>query len=189
MTEAVNQLFDQVLVLRCQAGDERAFRELVERYHHGLRCYVCQVVDDADDADDVLQNIWFAVFRNLRTLRSPRAFPVWLFRVARNEALRTIRVRPRPVELREEPPIPAGFVAAGDDRHEDFLALRVGLRLLRPAHREVLMLRFVEGMNYEQIGTVMGCSIGTVRSRLHYAKEALRRAIRDQNRDKQSRPS
>jgi RNA polymerase sigma-70 factor (ECF subfamily) len=176
MTDGVDRLFEQVLVIRLQSGDERAFAELVDRYHARLHYYVRRLLPDADDADDVVQEIWLAAFRGIRALRDPRALRVWLYRVARNAALMKLRGE-RAVET-----LPVSVAAMSVEDKAEFDAaeaarIHAGLAKLRPEHREVLLLRFLERMSYEQIAEVVGCPLGTVRSRIHYAKRELRNQI------------
>jgi RNA polymerase sigma-70 factor (ECF subfamily) len=175
MDDQTEQLYLRVLVLRCQARDEAAFAELVERYTPRLRYYLRKMLDNADAAEDALQEVWLDVFRGVPRLADVGAFPAWLYRIARDRAVRVTRRRDRhrplveaaePLAEEEE-----GFSAA------DAEVIHLALDGLAREHREVLVLRFVEGMSYEDIARVAGCELGTVRSRLHYAKRALRRAL------------
>ena len=169
MRDAAGQLYEQMLVVRCRAGDDAAFEELVERYHDRLRYYVRRVLGGADGADDVLQDVWLTAFRKLSRLRNPAALRVWLYRIARNRALAELRKRERWTELTED-------VAAAEPPGEepefspqDAARIHACLARLRTEHRDVLTLRFLEGMGYEEIAGVVGRPIGTVRSRIHYA--------------------
>lgn len=178
MSDAAQRLYERFLVVRFQAGDDHAFAEIVQRYHDRLGYYVRRLLGEADAVEDVLQETWLTAFRSLSGLRSPRALSVWLYRIARNTALANRR-RPRAwVELSDEPPAPdadddADFSPADADR------IHAALGRLRPEHKEVLVLRFLEEMSYEDIAGVVGCPLGTVRSRIHYAKRELRREMGD----------
>lgn len=176
MTDAAERLYEQLLVLRCQAGDEAAFEELVARYHPRLRYYLRRLLPHPDQADDVLQEVWLAVFRALPRLADPAALAAWLYRIARDKA--AVQWRGQPPEhgldvadLADEPSCDNGY------RQEHALEIQAGLDELAPEQREVLVLRFLEDMTYRQIAQVTGCPVGTVRSRLYYAKSALRQAI------------
>jgi RNA polymerase sigma-70 factor (ECF subfamily) len=174
MTNPADRLYERVLVLRCQAGDEAAFEELVGSYSSRLRYFLRKMLGEADRAEDVLQEVWLLVLRGLPKLADPGAFPAWLYRIARDRTCRELRERRplRPLEdtdLAEEP---------GDDiRLEDAEHIHAALNELAPEHREVLVLRFLESMTYEEIARVTSCPVGTVRSRIHYAKRALRCAL------------
>lgn len=176
MTDAADRLYEPVLVLRCQAGDEAALAELIERYQARLRYYVRKMLKDSHRTEDVLQEVWLNVFRAIPRLAEPAAFRVWLYRIARGRTLRELRRR------RIVLPIPADFElidsAGATERDSAILenAERVHRALddLAPEHRDVIVLQYLEGMTYDEIAEVTGCPIGTVRSRLHYARRALR---------------
>ena len=173
MTDSAERIYEQVLVARCQTGDEAARAELVTRYHARLVYFVRRLLGDDCPIDDVLQNVWLAVFGRLPCLRSPAAFRVWLYRIARNHACTALRRRRRWADLPDD-----DLAVPADDQpaftREQAGLIHVCLGRLKPVHREVLVLRFVEGMAYEQIAEVVGCPVGTVRSRIHHAKSALR---------------
>jgi len=175
MTNSADRLHERVLVLRCQGGDEAAFEELVGNYSQRLRYYLRKMLRDGDRAEDILQDVWLQVLRGLARLADPGAFPAWLYRIARDRVYRELRERRSPLRLVEE----MDFAAeTGDDlRSEDAESIHAALDRLAPEHREVLVLRFLEDMTYEDIAGVTGCPVGTVRSRIHYAKRALLSAL------------
>jgi RNA polymerase sigma-70 factor (ECF subfamily) len=169
MTDPADDFYRRVLVLRCQAGDAAAFAELIELYQPRLRYFVQKMTQRSSNVDDLLQDVWLDVLRGLARLRQPGAFSGWLYRIARN---RVSRQRSEPFHPLEDADIP-------DDEDESFGAedaemVHHALDQLAPAHREVLLLRFVEEMSYEEIAEVTSQPVGTVRSRIHYAKRTLR---------------
>jgi RNA polymerase sigma-70 factor (ECF subfamily) len=171
---ATERFQEQLLVLRCQAGDEAALGELIARYSTGLRLFLKKISGNAAAADDLLQETWFEVYRKINRLNTPAAFPAWLYRIARDKAYRELRRRPArqaviDEKLAQETPVDEEFFAP-----EEAAAVRAAMDQIAPEHREVLMLRFIEEMSYEQIAEVIGRPVGTVRSRIHYAKLALR---------------
>jgi RNA polymerase sigma-70 factor (ECF subfamily) len=177
MTDIAERLYERVLVLRCQAGDAAAFAELVERYHARLRYYLRKMLREAHAAEDVLQDVWFDVYRSLPRLADPGAFAAWLYRIARDRAFRALRRRRQlSYPLKEADMVDEGE-GDNDFSAEDAARIHAALDELAPEHREVLVLRFLEEMSYDDIARVTGCPLGTVRSRLHYAKRALRRAL------------
>ena len=174
------RLREQVLVLRYQAGDTTALEELVERYHGPLLYFVRRMLTDSRGAEDVLQDTWLAVVRGLFKLRQPKAFSVWLYHIARNKVYQRLRKRDRALPLSEEVEATAAPEKEADDFSADDAArVHECLERLRPEHREVLVLRFLEQMSYQDIAVVVGCGLGTVRSRLHYAKRALRKEMEE----------
>ncbi len=176
MTDAIERLYEQALVLRCQAGEQAAFEELVLRFTPRLAYFLRRMLR-LDRADDALQEVWADVFRGIERLGSPAAFSTWLYRIARDRAYRELRASSRAnyVYLEEDP------VEVVDDEPEfsadDARRIHECLNLLPPERREVLTLRFMEDLSYDEIASVVGCKIGTVRSRIHYGKIALRRLI------------
>src|SRR4051794_9466586 len=101
MADLADRLYERVLVLRCQAGDDAAFAELVGRYQPRLRYYLRKMLGDADAAAGALQEGWFDASRGLPRLRAPGASPAWVYRLARDRAYRALRrrgVRPAPLD-------------------------------------------------------------------------------------------
>jgi RNA polymerase sigma-70 factor (ECF subfamily) len=176
MTDLAERVYRSVLVVRCQAGDRAAFEELIELHQPRLRYFLASMAGDDSAADDLLQEVWFEVYRGVARLADPGAFPAWLYRLARRRALRELRKKRQPRCSLD------GIDVAEEEEDDDFSAedaerVHAALGRLAPEHREVLLLRFFEGMAYEEIACVTGCHLGTVRSRLHYAKRALRRLM------------
>jgi RNA polymerase sigma-70 factor, ECF subfamily len=174
------ELLEQLLVIRCQTGDDDAFAGLVARYEPRLRYYLRKMGDPPDDVEDRLQDIWFDVVRGVGRLADPRAFPAWLYRIARaRTALARRRSRPPALPLDEAD---LGEEVNGDEfGEEDAARVHAALNDLAAEHREVLVLRFLEGMSYDQIAEVVGEPLGTVKSRIHYAKRALRAVLERTN--------
>ncbi len=174
--DPLDRVYERLLVLRCQTGDEAAFTEIVARYQSRLRLYLRQMLAGADShaAEDVLQDVWLDVFRSIGRLDDTGALAGWLYRIARDRAWRVLRrkgVTPASIEHVE-------IVDRADDSPDvDVEQVQASLGRLPVEQRELLLLRFVEQMSYEQIASAVGCELGTVRSRLHYAKRALRELI------------
>jgi RNA polymerase sigma-70 factor (ECF subfamily) len=178
MTDQAELIYERLLVVRAQTGDETAFAELVERFSPRLRYFLRKLLASADQAEDALQDVWLDVFRNLPRLADPQALVAWLYRIARDRAFGRLR-RLRRVEQQLDDALVVDAAAAdeGDFSPEDAARIHAALDELPPEQREVLVLRFLEDMSYEQIARVIDCQLGTVRSRLHYGKRALRRAL------------
>jgi RNA polymerase sigma-70 factor (ECF subfamily) len=180
MTDRHDQLYESLLVLRCQAGDEGAFVELVERYHQRLRLFLRQMLRDGHAVDDVLQDVWLDAFRGVGKLRDTAAFAGWLYRIARDRAYRVLRKRGGLQTVSLEQGDASGEISASDGpgtEPDERMLVNASLERLPHDQREVLLLRFIEGMSYVQIAAAVGCEVGTVRSRLHYGKLALKREL------------
>lgn len=180
-----------LLVLRCQTGDEAAFAALHHEFSARTLRYLKGIVGDTA-ADDVQQDVWLTVYRRLSELANPGGFRTWLYRVTRHRAIDALRREGRRSELIA----PSGedfdpdLVPADDDPADARLGVdgmdHILVRLSK-AHREVLILRFREELNYEDIALVTGCSVGTVRSRLHHAKANLRVMLESNRQRRESR--
>jgi RNA polymerase sigma-70 factor (ECF subfamily) len=170
------QLIEQMLILRCQMGDKDAFAGLIERYQRPLRYFVSRLLDDAQTSEDIFQETWLTVIRRIHGLREPDAFSTWLYRIARNKVYQQLRRKKVWSELNENITVPN---EDEDDSVslEDMAKVHRCMKELRPEHKEVLMLRFLEQMSYQQIAEVLDCNLGTVKSRVYYAKLALRREL------------
>ena len=178
--ELHEQLRAKVLVLRAQLGDKDAFGRLFERYHGPVLYYVRRLLGDLDRAEDVLQDVWLTVYRQIGRLEEPLAFPVWLYRIARNKTIQRLRAKRIEIPL-EEHSAAWAEVPADDFTPEQAGQIHTCLEKLSRRHREVLVLRFMQQMKYEQIASVVGCSVGTVKSRLHHAKHKLRAEMERQH--------
>ena len=173
-----------MLVLRFQAGDEAAFAELLSRYQPRLGYFLRKLLNDADAAEDMLQEVWCDAFRAISRLEDPAAFPAWIYRIARDRAFRHLRRRKiawNSMDLVNEAVEPKTHEANGEFTADDVAEVHAALDKLAPEHREVLVLRFLEQLSYEEIAAATGSQLGTVRSRLHYGKRELRLAINKGN--------
>jgi len=178
MADLLDRVYRRLLVIRCQVGDRAAFEELVGLCQPRLRGFLHKLLPGGDRVDDVAQEVWLDVFRDLASLRDPEAFLPWFYRIAHNRAFRLLRSERRPMESIEE----VNPADGGEDQPEftpdDARAVHAALDQLPVEQREALMLRFMENMSYEQIAVVAGCNVGTVRSRIHYAKLALHKIFK-----------
>lgn len=171
----------ELLALRCRRGDRAALEELIGAWQNRLYFFIRQFVRDEQDAWDVLQQTWLRVLRGIGSLSDTGQLTAWLYRVARNTAI-------------TQASILAAYRAGIDDRSDaeavsdaddvgdwdDADQVRMGLLKLSLPHREVLTLFFLEDLPIEAIAAVVGVASGTVKSRLHYAKRALRRVLEEE---------
>ncbi|MFQ6035343.1 MAG: RNA polymerase sigma factor [Sedimentisphaerales bacterium] len=170
------KLIEQVLLLRCQIGDKNAFAELIERYQRPLRYFISRLLENSEMTEDIFQDTWLTVIRQIYSLKEIDAFPTWLYRIARNKVYQQLRREKKLSELDEN-------IAVQNDTKDDAFSAEDAskvhrcLERLRPEHKEVLMLRFLEQMSYDQIAQVINCNLGTVKSRIYYAKLALKKEM------------
>ena len=180
-SDPLQQIQERLMVLCAQEGNREAFSRLVDLYDRRLLYFIRRMLGDSDGALDVLQSVWLIVHRKLRKLKAPDAFRVWLYRIAHDQATTELRrksKRPVPVDNFE-------LMQPADDANEDTASfdnaelVHVALQDLSVDHRRILTLRFLEDMSTEEIAEVIGLPSGTVKSRLHYAKAALRHRIKE----------
>jgi RNA polymerase sigma-70 factor (ECF subfamily) len=181
MTDSPQQLRERILVSRCQAGDERAFEEIVSTYGPRLRYYLLKQLGSPEAADDVVQDVWLDVYRGVVRLRRPDAFRAWIYRIARDRAFRVLRRARVPCQPADEADLAAAVVEDDSFSAEDARRVHAALDRLSPLHRDVLLLRFIEDLPYDEIAQVTGCPPGTVKSRIHHAKRLLRREMEGRN--------
>lgn len=177
---------EQILVLSAQQGEVEAFRELVGIYERRLLYFIRRLCGDADSSLDILQETWLTVFRRLATLESPAAFRVWLYRIARDKTVDSLRRKHRHEELLTELADEQLSVSSANESDfallaENVEAVHQALEKLSGPHREVLTLRFLEELSVEEISQIVRCSAGTVKSRLFHARRMLRQILEETN--------
>src|SRR5947207_7133899 len=173
----LDRVYWKVLLVRCQVGDRGAFEELVTQCQPRLRAFLAKMLPRTQNVDDAAQDVWMDVFRDLPKLADPGAFLPWMYRIARNRAFRMLRRKPHPTISIEATDAMAQATDDIDFDADDARGVHAALDQLIPEYREVLLLRFIEEMSYEDIAAVVEVPVGTVRSRIHNAKRILRGII------------
>lgn len=176
---------DQLLIERCRSGHPEAFGDLVSKYQRRLVRTLGTLLGNGHDALDVAQEAFLKAFLNLDSFRGDAAFYSWLFRIAWNGAA-TLRRKQRvraSVSLdaiREMSGVEPDDISPTSDPTralqitEDQQLLRQSLNELGEDYRTALILKEIEGLSYEEIASLTDCPIGTVRSRIHRARQELR---------------
>ena len=177
---------DRRLIAECLGGRRDAFGELVSRYQARLYNAAVRLVDTPEDAADVVQDAFLNAYQSLHTFKGDAEFFTWLYRIAFNTAISLKRKKRATVSLDAggpeggiDPDDPSEYVKPGAalQRNEDERQLQEALNRLSHEHREVLVLKDIEGLKYEVIADMLGVPIGTVRSRLHRARLELRELL------------
>ena len=176
---------DQLLVERVQKGDKRAFDLLIQKYQHRIVSLVSRYVSDPSEAQDVAQEAFIKAYRAIKRFRGDSAFYTWLYRIAINTAKNWIVAKNRRPPSSDIDAVDAEQYGISDRlretatpenellREEIERTVFATIANLPEDLRTAIMLREMDGMSYEEIATTMECPIGTVRSRIFRAREAI----------------
>ena len=182
------------LVKRCQKGDSEAFDELVTRYRTRIFGMIYNMVHNEQDAWDLAQDSFLKAWKSIARFRGQSSFYTWLYRIVMNvtiDSMRKKQVRGAgaefddAIELKEIDPASRTVPHAEALPHEKMEHKEIRVRIdaaiseLSPEHRAVILMKEIEGMQYHEIAESLGCSIGTVMSRLFYARKKLQNSLRD----------
>ncbi len=182
---------ETLLIADLCEGDETALAPLVERYKRMVYRLAVQITKNHADADDVMQETFIKVYRSIHTFRRDAAFETWLYRITVNEALNFVKRRERRRECTLETTVETEYEATA--RHHAQLAndphtqaekselrqyVTEAVNSLSLKHRTVVILHEFEGLTHAEIASILNCSEGTVRSRLHHARKKLRTLLK-----------
>lgn len=177
----------EALIARARRGDTRAFDELARAEERALYRHAARIVGPGADAEDVVQDAFLSAWKSIGSFEGT-SFRAWLFRIVTNRALDRVRARKRRPELPLEPESDEDIswaepVAPGPDlaelasSSEALAVVEEALKGVPEEQRAALLLRDVEGFAYEQIAMMTGVEIGTVKSRIHRARVAVRNTL------------
>jgi RNA polymerase sigma-70 factor (ECF subfamily) len=185
------QDIDRQLVERARLGDKRAFELLVEKYQRRLLRLLSRMVRDQDEVEDIAQETFIKAYRALPNFRGDAAFYTWLYRIGVNTAKNYLATRKKAM-----PTVSDQYMGEDDEPDERLVAQDIStpesellskqvamavnqvVEALPEELRTAITLREMEGMSYEEISELMGCPIGTVRSRIFRAREAIAAKLR-----------
>jgi RNA polymerase sigma-70 factor, ECF subfamily len=181
------------LVKRCQAGDTEAFDELVARYRTRVFSMIYNMVHNEQDAWDLAQDSFVKAWKSIKRFRGRSSFYTWLYRIVMNVTIDWVRkkqVKPAAefndaTQLKEIDPASKTVPKADALPYETMERSEIRERIdqavaqLTPEHRAVILMKEIEEMQYHEIAEALGCSIGTVMSRLFYARKKLQNLLRD----------
>lgn len=174
---------DELTVVRCQLGDRSAWTDLVARWHGPIWTFVWRMLGDGARSDDLTQEVWLRVVRGLPRLEAPDRFPAWLFTVARRVVHDELRRSYRAVET--DPNVAPDDAAATSDDDGiadllDRLEIDRALAVLTPRDRETVVLFHLGELTLTDVARILEVPTGTVKSRLHRARQQLSEELGDE---------
>lgn len=173
---------EKILIEQAKHGDNKAFNQLYERYHRLIRYIIFDIVKDDELTQDLLSNTFIKAFSKLSSYVNPISFEAWLKTIAVNTTIDHIRAtkdlcknfsidnETNTIQLEETAPDPESDMI----KTENIELLRIALSRLRSKYRNLLELRYYQGLSYDQLSVKLGIPIGTVKSDLNKAKRRLR---------------
>jgi RNA polymerase sigma-70 factor (ECF subfamily) len=167
------------------AGDVTAFEEIYRTYHRRVYSLCFRMIRNAADAEDLTQTVFVQLFRKLKSFRGESTFYTWLHRLTMNEVLMHLR---KPAVRREQATDDDSVLAEVEAGNQlpsrtsliDRISLKEAIWKLSPGYRAVFILHDVAGYEHQQIGRILGCSVGTSKSQLHKARLRLRQLLTKQ---------
>ena len=182
------------LVKQCQAGNTEAFDQLVTRYRTRVFAMIYNMVHNEQDAWDLAQDSFVKAWKSIRRFRGRSSFYTWIYRIVMNVTIDWLRKKQvkgagtefnDAIQLREIEPASRTVPKADPLPHERMERSEIRARIdnaiaqISPEHRAVILMKEIEEMQYHEIAEALGCSIGTVMSRLFYARKKLQNLLRD----------
>ena len=175
-------------------GDMEAFEKIYRRYHHRIYALCLRMIRNATQAEDLTQEVFIQLFRKIDTFRGDSSFSTWLHRLAVNQVLMHFR-RPnvKSEQTTEDGTLPIRIVTGTENPSRmaqiDRISLNEAISQLAPGYRAVFILHDVSGYEHEQIGQLLGCSVGTSKSQLHKARMKLRKLLTNRKTTKSTLPT
>lgn len=189
---AEDSIEDLVLVQRAQQGDMVAYDELVRRYQERVYATIYHMTGNHEDAVDLAQEAFIKGFQALKSFKGDSSFYTWVYRIAVNKTINFLKSRKNKSHLSlntmdfnaENDPDMVSLVSENTPRRDAGLSelqgkLNEAMLKLSPVHRLVVTLHDVQGLAHEEIASIMDCNVGTVRSRLFYARQQLQAYLSD----------
>ena len=183
---------ESVLVSRAQRGDLAAYDDLVRRYQERIYATIYHMTSNHEDANDLAQDTFIKAFQALKSFKGGSSFYTWVYRIAVNKTINFLKQRKNRTHMSlndldfnaEHDPDLLALVSDKTPRREAQLAelqqkLNEALQKLSEPHRLVVTLHDVQGLAHEEIAQIMDCNVGTVRSRLFYARQQLQATMSD----------
>lgn len=183
---------DLELVRRAQNEDANAYDQLIRRYQERIYATVYHMSANHEDANDLVQETFIKAFRAIKSFKGDSSFYTWIYRIAVNKTINFLKQRKNRVHMSlndldfnaEHDPDLVSLISERTPRRDLNLAelhekLNAAMMQLSEQHRMVVTLHDIQGLSHEEIGKIMDCNVGTVRSRLFYARQQMQALLSD----------
>ncbi|WHH59938.1 sigma-70 family RNA polymerase sigma factor [Petroclostridium sp. X23] len=181
---------EKMMVQKCKGGDMAAFEQLIENYQKKVFNIAYRILGNPDDASDMAQEVFLKVYKSISNFKEESSLSTWIYRIATNVCLDEVRKRKKAavvsinstiqledgeinVQMEDEGPGPDQLVEEKELREE----VRKAIESLNDEHKVAIILRDINGFSYEEISNILQCSLGTVKSRINRARNALKNIL------------
>ena len=180
---AEDRIFDELLVIRSQGGDQQALSLLIKRWNRKMYSKAYILTNDYEACGDIVQECWLQIIKGLNGLKDPKFFGVWVYRIVQGKSVDWIRSRQKhrkvlESELEQKKVILKESIDGKDDSSETISKLRLALKQLPTDQQFILSLHYLENHPINEIGEILKIPTGTVKSRLFHARKKLLKKFR-----------
>ncbi len=192
MESKARAIEDMALVKRAKQEDSAAYDDLIRRYQERIYATVYHMTSNHEDANDLTQETFIKAYRALKSFKGDSSFYTWIYRIAVNKTINFLKTRKNRTHMSlndldfnaEHDPDLVALISERTPRRDLNLAelqekLNEAMQKLSESHRMVVTLHDVQGLSHDEIAEIVGCNVGTVRSRLFYARQQLQGTLSD----------
>ena len=181
MSRTHEDIQDELLVIQCQEGDDKALESLIARWQPRLGRFAWRLTGEREAARDIVQDAWLAIVKGIRRLDDPARFRTWAYRIVSNKCADWIRRRAAhrsaTRNMGDATVASSTEEVSASDSRGDVARLRQAMRELPDEQRAILSLHYLDGMSIAEIAEVIGTPVGTVKSRLYHARNRLKETL------------
>lgn len=182
MGRSSDQIFDELLIIRCQENDQEAIGLLWKRWQPRILKWAIGFLNDKEDAYEIAQESWLSIFKSIHKLKDPALFRFWAYRIVQRRSADFIKDQQRSRKAAKESLMGVSGIAHIEVEHEDKVgAMLHTIKELPVLHQEMLRLFYLEKFSVKMISKFLELPEGTVKSRLFYARRELKNKLKEMN--------
>ena len=174
MKSSTDHILDELLVLNTQNGDMKAHSLLVKRWNPALLKQAYRMTRDYEASRDIVQESWHSIMKGIANLKDARIFKTWAFRIVSNKSVNWINQQQKERKLKEEQQIEVKTMSSDAQGEESLLKVKAALHDVPVKTKVLLSMFYIDNLTVKEISLIMKVSEGTVKSRLFYARKALK---------------